>query len=59
MNLLEHCIVPEWPAPPGVKALQTTRKGGVSASPYDTLNLGELAAQRTGMAGAGAWHYRG
>src|SRR3989338_3176003 len=41
MNLLEHCIVPEWPAPPGVKALQTTRKGGVSASPYDTLNLGE------------------
>ena len=33
-------IVPEWPAPPGVKAFVTTRAGGVSAPPYDTLNLG-------------------
>ena len=40
MALLEHCIVPDWPAPANVKALQTTRHGGVSAAPYDTLNLG-------------------
>ncbi|GAB4120006.1 MAG: purine nucleoside phosphorylase YfiH [Sideroxydans sp.] len=40
MNLLEHCIVPDWPAPANVKALQTTRHGGVGTAPYDTLNLG-------------------
>ncbi|GAB1232825.1 purine nucleoside phosphorylase YfiH [Ferrigenium sp. UT4] len=40
MNLLEHCLVPDWPAPSQVKALQTTRHGGVSTAPYDTLNLG-------------------
>ncbi|OIR04197.1 laccase domain protein YfiH [mine drainage metagenome] len=40
MALLEHCIVPDWPAPANVKALQTTRHGGISAAPYDTFNLG-------------------
>ncbi len=40
MSLLEQCIFPAWPAPANVKALQTTRLGGVSAAPYDTLNLG-------------------
>jgi len=40
MGLPEHCIVPDWPAPANVKALQTTRHGGISAVPYDTLNLG-------------------
>jgi YfiH family protein len=40
MGLPEHCIVPDWPAPANVKALQTTRHGGISAAPYDTLNLG-------------------
>ncbi|HYC48935.1 MAG TPA: peptidoglycan editing factor PgeF [Burkholderiales bacterium] len=33
-------IAPEWSAPPAVKALVTTRAGGVSAPPYDSLNLG-------------------
>lgn len=33
-------IVPNWPAPPRVKALQTTRLGGVSQPPFDTMNLG-------------------
>ena len=28
------------PAPAGVRAVCTTRNGGVSASPYDSLNLG-------------------
>lgn len=33
-------IFPEWPAPPNVRALQTTRLGGISTAPYDSLNLG-------------------
>lgn len=33
-------ITPEWPAPANVKALQTTRNGGLSRAPYDSLNLG-------------------
>lgn len=33
-------IVPEWPAPAGVRAVSTTRTGGVSLPPYDSLNLG-------------------
>lgn len=34
-------IFPNWPAPTNVKALQTTRIGGVSQAPYDSFNLGE------------------
>lgn len=37
----EDGIVPEWPAPPGVRALFTTRSGGVSAPPFDSFNLGD------------------
>jgi YfiH family protein len=33
-------IVPDWPAPPRVRALMTTRSGGVSTGPYASLNLG-------------------
>jgi len=33
-------ITPEWPAPPGVRAAFTLRSGGVSAPPFDSLNLG-------------------
>jgi YfiH family protein len=41
MSILEHCIVPDWPVPKNVRALQTSRKGGVSISPYDYFNLGD------------------
>lgn len=41
MSCLEHCIVPGWPAPGNVRALQTTRSGGVSVTPYDSFNLGD------------------
>ncbi|WP_419095685.1 peptidoglycan editing factor PgeF [Curvibacter soli] len=34
-------LVPNWPAPPGVRALCTTRAGGASAAPRDSLNLGD------------------
>lgn len=37
-------IVPDWPAPSNVQALVTTRAGGVSRAPYDTLNLGFATA---------------
>ena len=33
-------IIPDWPAPPEVKAFFTTRAGGVSEYPYASLNLG-------------------
>jgi hypothetical protein len=33
-------IVPSWPVPHGIRALVTTRAGGVSAAPYRSLNLG-------------------
>jgi len=34
-------LEPEWPAPPGVRALSTFRSGGVSAARYASLNLGD------------------
>ena len=33
-------IIPDWPAPPRVRALVTTRAGGVSRGAYTGLNLG-------------------
>jgi YfiH family protein len=33
-------LVPDWPAPPAVRALVTTRRGGGSKPPYDEFNLG-------------------
>lgn len=33
-------IVPDWPAPPGVRAVFTTRSGGVSEGPWASMNLG-------------------
>lgn len=32
---------PDWPAPSRVRALVTTRLGGVSEAPFDTFNLGD------------------
>lgn len=34
-------LIPDWPAPAGVKACVTTRAGGVSVAPFDSLNLGD------------------
>ena len=53
-------LVPDWPAPSPVRALCTTRAGGVSAAPYDALNLGDhvgdaladVLANRDRLAGA-------
>jgi len=37
--LLPQALRPDWPAPAQVSALMSTRLGGVSAAPYDSLNL--------------------
>jgi len=34
-------LIPDWPAPASVQACVTTRAGGVSVAPYDSLNLGD------------------
>jgi polyphenol oxidase len=43
VNGAEPCLAdvlrPEWPAPAAVSALMSTRRGGVSAAPFDSLNL--------------------
>ncbi|GGO63310.1 peptidoglycan editing factor PgeF [Bowmanella pacifica] len=33
-------IQPDWPAPKRVQAISTTRQGGVSRAPFESLNLG-------------------
>lgn len=33
-------LVPNWPAPPQIGAFCTTRSGGVSKAPFESLNLG-------------------
>jgi polyphenol oxidase len=53
-------ITPNWPAPANVRAVCTTRAGGQSRPPYDSLNLGDhvgdsalaVAANRAFFAGA-------
>lgn len=39
--MLTEFIVPDWPAPANVRALITTRHGGISTGPYMSLNLGD------------------
>lgn len=36
---LGNCTLPDWPVPAGVHALITSRHGGVSEAPFDSLNL--------------------
>ncbi|NMG53264.1 peptidoglycan editing factor PgeF [Aromatoleum aromaticum] len=38
--MTEDWIEPDWPAPPRVRGLVTTRHGGVSTGPYASMNLG-------------------
>jgi len=39
--MLQNLIIPDWPAPVGVRALSTTRSGGVSKGAWAGLNLGD------------------
>lgn len=38
MNKNNHWITPDWPAPDNIHAATTLRTGGVSITPYDSLN---------------------
>jgi len=38
---VNECYVPDWNIPANVRALQTTRMGGVSGAPWDSFNLGD------------------
>ncbi len=37
----QDLLLPDWPAPPGIQAFTSTRRGGVSQAPFATLNLGQ------------------
>ncbi|MDO8331420.1 MAG: peptidoglycan editing factor PgeF [Fluviicoccus sp.] len=39
MHAEDSLILPDWPAPANVRAVVTTRQGGVSQAPYDSFNL--------------------
>lgn len=39
-------LVPQWPAPVNVHAVCTTRAGGMSVAPFDSLNLGDHVGDR-------------
>jgi YfiH family protein len=49
-------LVPEWPAPPSVRALCTTRAGGVSQAPYDSMNLGAFVGDAPHAVAANVQH---
>lgn len=40
LDLKSSFITPNWPSPANVRAMQTTRAGGVSLAPYHDFNLG-------------------
>jgi YfiH family protein len=45
-------IIPRWPAPGRVRAVSTTRHGGESLPPYDTLNLADHVGDEAGAVAA-------
>ena len=46
-NLPAYWIQPDWPTPTRVRALMTSRQGGVSAAPWDSMNLGDHVGDRS------------
>ena len=59
VGVMPQVLTPAWHLPPGVRALCTTRAGGVSLPPFDSFNLGDhvrddpahVAANRARLAG--------
>jgi polyphenol oxidase len=45
----DNFLWPDWPAPAHVRAVCTTRAGGVSQSPYASLNLGDHVGDDAGV----------
>jgi YfiH family protein len=48
MTLPGGWLIPEWPAPPNVRAFVTTREGGVSEGSYASMNLGTSSGDDSG-----------
>jgi YfiH family protein len=48
MSLPGQWLVPEWPAPPRVRAFVTTREGGVSEGEFASMNLGFSSGDEPG-----------
>ncbi len=46
------CLRPQWPAPPGVRALSTCRSGGYSQPPYEAFNLAAHVGDEAGAVAA-------
>ncbi len=44
---MNNWLVPQWPAPANVHAVFTTRAGGTSMAPFDSLNLGDHVGDRS------------
>lgn len=44
----DNFIWPDWPAPASVRAVCSTRVGGVSQTPYESLNLGDHVGDAAG-----------
>lgn len=42
----EDFIIPRWPVPSGIRAVSTTRLGGVSSPPYSSFNLAAHVGDR-------------
>lgn len=40
MQQIHDWVIPQWPAPPNVRAVTTTRIGGISTGEFATMNLG-------------------
>jgi len=45
-------LIPDWPAPSGVRALFTTRQGGESGAPWDSMNLGDHVGDKPAQVAA-------
>ena len=45
-NLPAQWIQPDWPVHSRVRSLMTSRQGGVSAAPWDSMNLGDHVGDR-------------
>lgn len=54
--MTDSLIWPEWPAPVNVKACISTRLGGFSLTPYDSLNLGEHVGDNPAHVGQNRQH---
>jgi len=52
-------LVPAWPAPANVRALQTLRTGGCSLAPWDSFNLGDHVGDSPALVAANRAKLRG